>query len=139
VADLDGDGDLDLFLAGRDTLGEEYTKLLINNVNIPNQKPVILSTPTVSQDSETGNITIEMPTASDAETPSDGLTFTMQIGILQGEYSTMPGNIRNDSTYMITRPGNIGHANTWILKGLPLGRYYFGIWEIGRASCRERV
>ena len=122
--DYDNDGDLDILLTG-----SGFSKIYNNNNLTPNSVP---SAPSGLIASTTGSgITFYWDKSSDTETPQKGLTYNLYIGTSSssGQVKSPMTNI-SDGYRRIVQLGNVNHNNSWTIKNLPAGIYYWSAQAI---------
>jgi hypothetical protein len=132
-ADVDDDGDLDFFVAGRDTAGVRHATLFDNTLGVTNNRP---SPPMVfntirhpSPDPPHDNtLYLRWSGASDDETPDRGLYYCVQVGttingddVLSGTYgSPLMGNLGQAYELAIPAPDTLVHYY-WRVKAIDTG------------------
>ncbi len=126
--DYDNDGDLDILLNGSYS-GIHSTKIYRNNIAIPNTPP---SAPSNLNATGNGNdVTFSWDKSTDAETPQNGLTYNLVIGTSPGACDILsPMSDINTGKRRIISMGNTGHNNSWTIKDLPDGQYYWSVQAI---------
>lgn len=124
--DYDNDGDLDLLLTGSSDTGN-ISKIYKNVVEVSNTPPSI-PTGLVSI-ANTNSVTLQWNKATDAETPSDGLTYNICItdSGLSAPYRVSPMSDITTGYRKIIQMGNAQKDTSRIIKDLPLGTY---IWYV---------
>ena len=140
--DLDGEGDLDYFIAGNyfvpggNGLVEAQMHVYRNDVVDQNEAP---SAPTGLNASVQSNNTVLLSwvASSDDHTPSPALTYDIKI-VRKGTHTpTYPGdNFNYTSLLNLTRlpePGNISAVTEWALYGLEDGLYDWSIRSVDAA------
>ncbi|MFH1377351.1 MAG: FG-GAP-like repeat-containing protein [Planctomycetota bacterium] len=106
-ADLDNDSDPDLVMIGEHSgTGSPYSVAYRNNLNTSNSSPTAPLNPTANV---TDNIaTLIWEPATDAETPSDALSYNLRV-IKDGEtIEQMPSQSAADGFRLVVRLGNAG-------------------------------
>jgi hypothetical protein len=123
--DYDGDGDLDLVLAGEGT-GSFFTRVYRNDFSLPNFPP---ATPAGLQAQWTGeSVVFSWEKASDYQTPQDGLTYNLCIGTSPQSCDIMsPMAHLAGGKRMVVRTGNTGLSNSYHVNGLQPGTYYWSV------------
>lgn len=125
--DYDNDGDLDFLLSG--TGNGTITKLYRNNNFVENNLP---STPqNLSSIVNSQNVVLSWDKITDIETPQNGLTYNLCIGTTQGGTDVLsPMADRNTGYRRIVKMGNTNMNNSWVIKGLAPGTYYWSVQAI---------
>jgi len=130
-ADIDGDGDLDLAIAGHERNTENEHAIIYRNSasdTVPNSQPTLPS-----------NLTAEVPVdtayfswaaGSDAETPAPSLTYNMRVGITPGGHEILSGVIPPGF-------GNTWYGLTHFLKNLPNGTHYWSVQTVDAGFARS--
>ena len=127
--DYDNDGDLDILLTGRDSDGNSISKIYCNNNKITNTLPSI---PSNLQAVVNGNaVTFSWDKSTDNETPRNGLTYSLVIGTSPNAVNMLsPMSDRTSGYRRVINLGNTNHNNSWTIKGLPEGKYYWSVQSI---------
>ncbi|MBK9471828.1 MAG: VCBS repeat-containing protein [bacterium] len=142
-ADFDNDGDLDILLSG-EALGEGYpvTRVYENLTPTPNTLPTAPGN--LATTSSMGTTTFEWDAATDAETPSLGLSYNVRIGTTPGGNQIASAMADGTNGYRrVVGLGNAQQRTSWTLT-LPPGIYYWsaqaidGNWA-GSAFAAEQV
>jgi hypothetical protein len=126
--DYDNDNDLDFLLAGSSSGGavtDVYTNRLCNP-NTPPLSPGSLATSLSGYD-----LTLTWNKATDTQTAQDGLTYNVYMGNTPGtvgKKSPMAG--LSDGYRRVVQFGNTGQVNSYTLKGLSPGTYYWGVQSL---------
>jgi photosystem II stability/assembly factor-like uncharacterized protein len=127
--DVDGDGDLDYFIAGQyfvpggNGLVEAQMHLYQNRATAENQAP---SPPSALSAEVPGNgsVLLHWSPASDDHTPSQALTYELRL-YLGGVPVTIPRRA--------PEPGGLSAASEWALSGLPEGSYSWTLEAVDSA------
>ncbi|MFA4907850.1 MAG: FG-GAP-like repeat-containing protein [archaeon] len=129
--DYDNDGDLDILLTGYNG-NDRISKIYSNNNLTPNSVP---STPSELTASVKGsNVTFTWNKSSDPETPQNGLTYNLYVSTTPGGCQVKSPMSDNSSGYRkVVQLGNMNHCNSYTLKGLPDGKYYWSVQAIDNA------
>jgi hypothetical protein len=140
--DYDNDGDLDVLLTG-DSGSGGVTRLMRNNGPIANSVPLAPTGTTY----QTGGsiITLCWNKAIDNQTPQNGLTYNVRIGISSGGSGIKSPLSNVTSGYLKTLSmGNCQLKNTCQIKNLPYGQIYWSVQAVdnnfaGSAFSSESV
>ncbi|MDM8532680.1 FG-GAP-like repeat-containing protein [Anaerolineales bacterium HSG25] len=126
--DYDNDGDLDILLTGYGDY-ESVANVYRNMIETPNTQP---SPPTdLSSSIEDRDVTLSWNTASDAETPSTGLTYNLRVGTTPGGSEIVSPMANFDTGYRhVVEMGNANHGLTATLRNLAGGTYYWSVQAI---------
>ncbi|MBL1215345.1 MAG: T9SS type A sorting domain-containing protein [Ignavibacteriae bacterium] len=128
-ADYDNDGDLDLLLIGEDDFNNRFTKIYRNNSVLPNTLPSVPTNLTANVSSSA--VTLSWGKSTDAETPQDGLSYNLAIGSQPGAVDIVsPMSDRNTGFRKIVKIGNTNLNNSWTIKKLSPGLYYWSVQAI---------
>lgn len=112
--DFDNDGDLDILLSGSTTTGY-LTRIYRNNNQVANTVPTAPINLSVAA-GDTG-IDINWDPASDTETAVDGLSYNLQIALLNTAFLIKPGMMNPVSGYrMLAGSGNVNQVIDWSLE-----------------------
>jgi hypothetical protein len=132
--DVDGDGDLDYFVAGSywvpngNGLVEAQMHLYRNDGLVPNEVP---EAPTGLGATEAGgSITLSWNPAEDDTTPADAITYDLQVRPQAGE----AGPRRR-----LPEPGNLSAVTSWTLRGLEPGTYTWTVRAVDSAFNGSRA
>jgi len=126
--DFDNDKDLDILLTGL-TNTTRVSKLYRNNTKVINNPPILptnLSSEVIGTD-----VVLSWNKSADIETPQQGLSYNIYISSVSHK-----GNIKNSmsdvaSGYKKTVSlGNTNHKNSWIIKNLAGGTYYWSVQAV---------
>ncbi len=129
--DYDNDGDLDILLSG-DAGANYISKIYRNNIGMANAVP---STPTGLATTVMGNsVTFTWNKSSDTQTAQNALTYNVRIGTSPSAAQKLSPMADTTTGYRkVPRPGNTGHKNSWTIKNLPNGAYYWSVQAIDNA------
>ena len=130
--DYDNDGDLDILLTGGSS-GGIVSKIYRNNNSTANTLPTSPTnlTTTVNNGQD---VTFSWSKSTDNETPQNGLRYNLVIGTSPGAVNTLsPMSDRATGYRRIISLGNTNHNNSWTIKGLELGIYYWSVQAIDNA------
>lgn len=125
--DYDNDSDLDLILSGADYSGYHFTKIYRNDMSLPNFLP---EPPQNLSVNFTGDeVMLAWESGSDNQTPSEGLTYNIQIGTEpEGCNRMSPMAHMNDGYRKLVNSGNTSQSTFWRIKGLEEGHTYY--WSV---------
>ncbi|MCF7826673.1 MAG: FG-GAP-like repeat-containing protein [Candidatus Marinimicrobia bacterium] len=130
--DYDNDGDLDVFLTGQDTDLNYYSEVYRNDgetANTPPQAPANLSSSQSGSD-----IILSWDAASDAETPTAGLTYNLRIGTTPNGEEVKSSHSNPETGFReLVLPGNVQNMTSWAIHGLADGNYYWSVQSIDNA------
>jgi len=122
--DFDNDGDLDILLTGN-----SGTKLYTNNNPIFNTNPT--SPLNITSFVNGVEITFHWDKANDNETPQNGLSYNLYIGTESHTPDKMSPMSNISTGYRkIINGGNAGQSDTWTIKNLHSGTYYWSVQAI---------
>lgn len=127
--DYDNDGDLDLLLSGY-TSSTAYSKVYRNNSSIVNSIP---ATPnSLSYNIVNGNeVELSWSKIQNDETPPNGLSYNLRVGTTSGGCEIIsPMSNPITGKRRIVNLGNTNHNNSWTIKGLSPGTYYWSVQAI---------
>jgi hypothetical protein len=132
--DYDNDGDLDILVTGYTLSGgsQWIARLYRNNTTSPNGAPTIPTGLTASVAS--GQVGLSWTAASDAQTPTAGLTYNLQVGTTPGAADVV-GPMSSTSTgyRRVAAMGNSQLGTTASLNGLATGTYYWSVQAVDTA------
>ncbi len=126
--DYDNDGDLDILLTGYDG-SNPVSKIYRNNNITANTTP---SVPTnLSSVVNENDVTFSWNKSTDTETPQNGLKYNLVIGTSPNAVNTFsPMSDRSTGYRRVINLGNTNHNNSWTIKGLPYGDYYWSVQAV---------
>jgi len=132
IGDYDSDGDLDLLIAGDTSATGKLTRLYRNALDstLTNSSP---SVPTNLTSVVNGtSVTLSWNKSTDTKTPQNGLTYNIRVGVLSKGTEIVSPLVINDSTgkRLVSSIGNTGHKNSWTIKDLPIGTFYWSVQAI---------
>lgn len=128
--DLDGEGDLDYFIAGQyfvpggNGLVEAQMHAYRNDTEGQNQSPSAPSGLLASAGNATNHVLLTWTPASDDLTPSAALTYDLDL-YRAGRPVASPRHL--------PEPGSVGAVTEWALSGLPDGRYMWTLRAVDSA------
>lgn len=131
--DYDNDGDLDILINGNQHVSSGYvTKIFRNNTVTSNNPPNV---PNGLTNTINGNsVTLSWNKATDNQTPQNGLTYNLRVGTSPGLANIVSPMATMATGYrQIPKLGNTNHNNSWTLKNLPNGIYYWSVQAIDNA------
>jgi len=128
--DVDGDGDLDYFVAGGyyvpggNGLIEARTQLFRNDAIVSNAAPGMPGGPAVAISGHDAHLS--WTAASDDGTPQNALTYQLEVvGTSGGAWAEHPRPL--------PQPGNVSGNLSWTLKGLDPGTYAWSVRALDHA------
>lgn len=138
LADYDNDGDLDIFMTGKDQSKVKTTKLyrndLLASTIAPNELPMRPSNLRFRM--ENNSVILEWDPASDKETPTGSLTYNVYVAIAPKKpFKLFPQAIAETGKRKVHDQGNASVNTRWTLKDLKTGRYYFSVQSIDGANA----
>jgi hypothetical protein len=128
--DLDGEGDLDYFIAGQyfvpggNGLVEAQMHVYRNDVEAQNAAPSAPSGLSASINEVGGTVLLSWVPARDDHTPRAALTYDLDL-YRNGVPVTVPRRL--------PEPGNVSAATEWLLAGLPDGAYTWTLRAVDAA------
>ena len=127
-ADFDSDGKLDVFIVGKGYYSG-FMGAYKNLVAVSNAPP---TAPTNLNMFVVGNrATFQWNAASDAQTPSAGLTYNLRIGTTPGGDQIVSSLAATNGARRVAGFGNVGHAKIWTINNLPAyGTFYWTVQSI---------
>jgi predicted nucleotidyltransferase len=129
--DYDNDSDLDVLLTGYGPDGEDPMDRPTEVAFLYRNKSTKLYTPPVIPSNLRSIVNGNNATLSWNKTSPIGLTYNLAIGTNPGAVDILsPMSDRNTGKRRIVQMGNTGHCNSWTIKGLKPGKYYWSIQVI---------
>lgn len=131
--DFDNDGDMDiLMLFDADDNDGAWLRLLENKRDITNKKP---ATPGgLNAQPGLDNVTLSWDKATDTETPQNGLTYNLRVGTTpSGTEILSPLAELSSGKLRILKMGNVNQNNSWSLKNLERGTYYWSVQAVDQS------
>ncbi|MCC6348387.1 MAG: VCBS repeat-containing protein [Candidatus Eisenbacteria bacterium] len=127
-ADIDNNGSLDFLVTGRDRYGVIHSQLGDLSLATPNTVP---TAPTSLAAQWMGyGYRLSWAPASDAETPSAGLTYNVRVGTTPGGCDVVsPMSDASTGYRRIVALGNAQKTESWIVD-VPPGTYYWSVQAI---------
>lgn len=126
--DYDNDGDLDLICSGDDDVGG------VNTIIYRNENPVANTVPTAPGNlfaTPLGNaVQLSWSAATDAETPSAGLSYNGYIRNAAGEIIWNSMALLASGDRLVPALGNAQQDTQWTITNLPTGTYYWSVQAI---------
>jgi predicted nucleotidyltransferase len=128
--DYDGDSDLDVILTGDPNEYPFLTKVFRNDLASPNQPP---SAPTDLQSTVgAGTVSLRWNPASDSETPTLGLSYSLRMGTGPGRADIVPSSALASGRRTVVERGIIDPGTMPVLR-LPPGTYYWSVQTVDSA------
>ncbi|MFH2049392.1 MAG: FG-GAP-like repeat-containing protein, partial [bacterium] len=126
--DYDNDGDLDILLTGEFSSGYA-SKIYRNNNMTANSVPIA---PTGLNATSIGSdVIFSWDKSTDTETSQNGLTYNLYVSTTPGGCQVKSPMADISSGYRkVVQLGNVNHCNSYTLKGLPDGNYYWSVQAI---------
>lgn len=125
--DYDADGDLDVVVSG-DGRTVQYRNDH-RRVNNPPSPPTNLRTEKLD-----GAVRLQWDAAEDPETAWPGLTYNLRIGSAPASLDVLsPMSDVNTGRRMVADMGNVQNNDSWTVRGLPTGTYYWSVQAIDHA------
>ncbi len=143
--DLDGDGDLDYFIAGQyfvpggNGLVEAQMHVYRNDVLDQNAAPTSPTGLEAAIQSE-NSVLLSWVLSSDDHTPASALTYDLVV-IKNGSHMSI-GSLNESSNIILTRlpePGNISAVTEWSLTGLANGVYEWRLRAVDAAYVGSEI
>ncbi|MDX1545785.1 MAG: VCBS repeat-containing protein [Rhodothermales bacterium] len=129
--DYDGDHDLDVFVAG-ERPGEGLTLSVLRNPTPPRNTPP--QAPGGLRATVQGTtVTLAWDAATDAQTPSGGLSYNLRVGTAPGAGDVVAPMALPSGRRLLTARGNADHNLGWSLRGLPSGTYFWSVQALDAA------
>lgn len=103
-----------------------FTKNVVSGVNAAPSAPTSLNSSVINKAAQ-----VSWTSATDAETPQNGLSYNLSIGTTSSLLDVMPAMSDAGSGYRrIPSAGNVNNNTLWDLKGLPIGVYYWAVQTV---------
>ncbi len=140
VADIDADSDLDLLItgySGNDFDGAGTVGPFNRNIAVVVKNPA--TTINVRPNAPTGltftgnqaALTLSWTAATDATTPQAALSYNLFVrNITTGQMIYYPLSDTTTGKLSLQRMGNVQLNKSWIIKGLPVGTYRWGVQAV---------
>jgi len=129
VGDYDNDGDLDIFMTGKDTLNNPSLKIYKIDHALVNKKP---NAPTgLNAQVNQNQIVLSWNRSTDYETQSVQLKYNVRIGTSVGG-SEITSSMSDAATGFMQNPAftNVAQDTTYRIELLPAGTYYWGVQAV---------
>jgi len=125
--DYDNDGDLDILLTGEDASLNRISKIYRNNSLTANTAPAAPAN--LSAQTTADSIIFSWDKTTDTETTQNGLSYNLYIrsGSL---YAKSPMSNITDGYRKVVNTGNANQMNSWTIKNLPEGKYYWSVQAV---------
>lgn len=143
--DIDNDGDLDIL-----TTGEWYSNSIPKKITVSKTaaKSSSLETNVYINLTSTGNsapnpptevsavidtndvVTISWNNGSDNETPSEGLSYNLNVWSQSGKYFVRAHSDPETGKLYLPKIGNVGESHIFVLSGLPEDFYHYSIQSV---------
>jgi hypothetical protein len=130
-ADYDNDGDLDLLVTGALSSPQAITRLYRNESVVKNTRPSAPNGLTAALSGQ--KVTLNWLAASDAETPTPGLTYNVRVGTTPGGCDIVSPQSAPNGYRRVPQMGNAGHCLFKLLMNLKAGNYYWSVQAIDTA------
>lgn len=127
-ADIDNNGRLDILLSGS-SAGSNISKIYLNNYPTTNTPPSVPAN--LSASTEGLVVTFTWNKSTDNETPQNGLRYNLCIGSSPNSVNSLsPMSDRNTGFRRVINLGNTNNRNSWTIKGLIEGTYFWSVQAI---------
>lgn len=140
--DYNNDGKLDILLEGQDASGNPFSKIYRNTASVSaNTAPSAPSSVTTATTWK--SVTISWSGASDAETPSSGLSYNVYLrDVTAGKTIMAPMSNTSNGFRLVPALGNANENTSWKIGGLTPGHTYSacvqavdGAWAGSSFTC----
>ncbi|MFC6997037.1 T9SS type A sorting domain-containing protein [Rufibacter roseus] len=141
VADTDNDGDLDLIMTGFS--GNNYNgagSAFARNVSLIVKNPTTTTNAAPSMPANlraslgsNGDITFTWDAATDDKTSQNSLSYNLFVVGPDGRHFSYAMADTTTGKLMMQKMGNVALNRSWTLKGLPEGKYRWGVQAIDNA------
>ena len=130
--DYDNDGDLDIVFMGISTT-TPIAKIYKNNSTISNTPPSAPANLNATVDLAK-DVTLSWDKSTDSQTNQNSLTYNISLGISPGGIQNVSPMANVSTGYRkIVSYGNTFHNNSWTIKDLTSGIYYWSVQAIDNA------
>lgn len=125
--DADNDGDLDLLLTGTNIKDGKLTRVFRNSASVANTPPAAPTGLTTTVNSPTSQ-TFSWTAATDAKTPSTGLSYNLRVGTTPGGSDVFTSMVNPATGFRRLSTAGAIQGTSWTLNGLKPGTNYF--WSV---------
>jgi len=130
--DYDNDGDMDILLTGYSSSGSHISRIYRNDVLTTNAVPDAPANLSVSVSED--DVTLSWDKSTDTETAQNALTYNLRIGTSSGGIQSVSPMANVSNGYRrVPALGNSNHNNSWVIKGLSGGTYYWSVQAVDNA------
>ena len=131
--DYNNDGYADLLFTGYNQYSEHQTEIYINNAGSGNFTTNTAPTIPVNLDAGVNgnNVQLRWLSATDEQTPANGLSYNVFIGTSQDMADIMnPFSDLSTGFRKVAKLGNTNKDTTWSIHGLDAGTYYWSVQTV---------
>ncbi|MBN1997758.1 VCBS repeat-containing protein [candidate division KSB1 bacterium] len=135
-ADVDNDGDLDIFLSGLDSVQVERTLLYRNDFIMRNSAPTVPKNLNIYFSEFEKRVYLSWEKSEDNETPSNALSYNLCVGTEPGLCNIVsPLSDKQNGFRKVVQFGNVSGATGWQFINLAPGTYYWRVQAIDAGYC----